>query len=88
MINKHLVSWEDRQADHENPARGGSRNRYLFRTENGSEPSVEGRFRLYKKCDEIYDGEDKNGPSCPQKEKIDTQYYYLINWYEKYYVNS
>ena len=57
MINIHLVSSADRQADNNNPQRGGSRNRYLFKENNGN-------FRLYKKADGIHDGWDKTGPCC------------------------
>jgi len=85
MLTKHLVSWEDRQADKNNSARGGSRNRYLFRTVSGTNPSGGGNFRLYKRADSQHDGWDKTGPTCPQKHKIDPQYHQLVDWYLKNY---
>ena len=86
MVEKHLVSHVDRQADTNNPSRGGSRNRYLFRTIDGEHPSDSGQFRLYMKSDEKYDGWDKDGPICPNKNKIELKYHTLIDWYlEKYY---
>lgn len=86
MLYKHLVSWEDRQADKNNLQRGGSRNRYLFRTSNGKNPDSEGDFRLYKNQDTQYDGWDKTGPTCPQAQNIDPAYRFLVQWYQnKYY---
>lgn len=85
LINKHLVSWEDRQADKKNPSRGGSRNRYLFRTGNGEKPLANGNFRLYKEKDSIYDGWEKTGKSCPSEEDIPEKYHYLLSWYNKEY---
>lgn len=86
MLYKHLVSWEDRQADKNNPKRGGSRNRYLFRTINGKDPDSRGDFRLYKEQDTQYDGRDKIGPVCPQAKNVDPAYSYLVQWYlTKYY---
>ena len=85
MIEKHLVSWEDRQADKKNISRGGSRNRYLFKTVNGATPSSAGKFRLYKKDDEQYDGWDKTGPTYPKKINFNDKYHYLIDWYLRAY---
>jgi hypothetical protein len=81
LIDRHLVSFEDRHADHAIPARGGSRNRYLFRTENGNAPSRQGRFRLYKAMDGAYDGIDKTGPTHPDPANVDAQRRHLITWY-------
>jgi hypothetical protein len=85
MIEKHLVSFEDRQADRMNPSRGGNRKRYLFRTSDGVNPSEGGDFRLYCRDDSPHDGWDKTGPTCPSKEHIDKQYLYLLNWYMDQY---
>jgi hypothetical protein len=81
MLYKHLVSWENRKADKNNPKRGGSRNRYLFRTINGNDPDSKGDFRLYKKQDTQYDGRDKSGPVCPQAPNVDPAYSHLVQWY-------
>lgn len=78
MINTHLVSSTDRQADKNNPQRGGSRNRYLFKESNGN-------FRLYKKTDATYDGWDKTGPCCPSIDKLPYEYQDLVTWYENEY---
>lgn len=89
MLEKHLVSWEDRQADTSNPSRGGSRNRYLFRTSNGVDPDPGGNFRLYKRSDSTHDGWDKSGPPCPQQQNVDPAYQHLIQWYQhNYYYGS
>ena len=88
MIEKHLVSWEDRQADRRNPRRGGSRNRYLFRTLDGSRPSGSGRFRLYKDGDSGHDGNDKTGKICPEATAIDPEYQHLLAWYRDSYFPS
>ena len=85
MVEKHLVSWEDRQADRLHPARGGSRNRYLFRTIDGVSPFKDGRFRLYKQVDSKYDGADKTGRVHPELEGIPEQYHDLVEWYESEY---
>jgi hypothetical protein len=85
MLNKHLVSFEDRQADKNDSRRGGSRNRYLFRTENGSSPSRSGEFRLYKSIDSRHDGQDKIGPTHPDRSVIDIDYHYLLDWHESEY---
>lgn len=88
MVDKHLVSWEDRQADKTAPRRGGSRNRYLFRTANGQLPSHDGRFRLYKAADGSHDGWEKTGPTCPNPELIGADFRHLIAWYEEQYFSS
>ena len=81
MITKHLVSWEDRMADKSSPSRGGSRNRYLFRTSNGSTPDSGGDFRLYKVRDGVYDGWDKTGKTHPKFDAISPEYHPLMSWY-------
>jgi len=88
MIEGHLVSWEDRQADKKEMTRGGSRNRYLFKTLNGKKPAQNGKFRLYKQIDTIFDGWDKTGPSAPVPTNIETRYQYLLEWYKGLYFNS
>jgi hypothetical protein len=88
MVSKHLVSWEGRQADTGNPRRGGSRNRYLFRTTNGKNPSGAGSYRLYKQIDSQYDGWEKTGRMCPEYEDIPDEYHYLIGWYNRHYYLS
>jgi hypothetical protein len=85
MIERHLVSWVDRQADKAQPSRGGSRNRYLFRTIDGTSPSEMGDFRLYKQMDNQYDGWDKTGRTCPDPTSIPVEYHYLIDWYKTDY---
>ena len=85
MLEKHLVSWEDRMADKKFPARGGSRNRYLFRTDNGVTPSASGNFRLYKQVDTPYDGWEKTGKTCPNPNDVLPQYRNLISWYQNQY---
>jgi hypothetical protein len=82
MLEKHLVSWEDRMADKMNPARGGSRNRYLFRTNDGSTPSADGNFRLYKRSDNLHDGWEKKGKTCPHADDLLPQFRSLVNWYQ------
>jgi hypothetical protein len=88
MVDRHLVSWEDRQADREIPQRGGSRNRYLFRTVTGCIPSREGRFRLYKFADGAHDGWEKTGPACHNAADIDSEFLYLLNWYLQSYAGA
>ena len=78
MIEKHLVSSEDRQADKNNPRRGGSRNRYLFRKDDGE-------FRLYKKADGVHDGRDKTGPYHPKIDNLPSEYQVLVAWYMNEY---
>jgi len=81
MINVHLVASEDRQADKTNPQRGGSRNRYLSRENDGT-------FRLYKKSDEEYNGLDKTGPTHPPIKSLPDEYRYLVTWYKNEYLPS
>jgi hypothetical protein len=88
MIERHLVSSVDRQADKENPKRGGSRNRYLFKTADGSAPAVDGRFRLYKQADAKHDGWEKTGPLHPKLLAVTPEYRNLIEWYNDHYVVS
>lgn len=86
MLNKHLVSWENKQTNPKTGSGGGSRNRYLFRTTDGLTPDARGRFRFYKHTDSTYDGTDKTGPTCPERQAVQEQYWYLLDWYEsKYY---
>lgn len=88
MIERHLVSSEDRMADRDQPQRGGSRNRYLFRTSNGTTPARDGRFRLYKTTDATYDGWEKTGPTHPDPAAISLEYKPLIEWYEREYAHA
>jgi len=85
MVEKHLVSWEDRQADTAVKTRGGSRNRYLFRTTDGLLPSKDGDFRLCKQMDGKYDGVDKTERTNPEISDILEKYHYLVEWYESIY---
>jgi hypothetical protein len=85
MVSHHLVSWVDRQADKANPARGGSCNRYLFRTQDGLTPSAQGDFRLYKEMDGRFDGVDKTGRVRPEKNRIHPDYHYLLDWHRNEY---
>ena len=77
MIRKHLVNSVDRMADKDQPQRGGSRNRYLVQI--GEE------FRLYKRIDAATDAWEKNGPTHPDRPKIDQKFIHLIEWYEERY---
>lgn len=86
ILNSHLVSSKDRMYDKNNPSRGGSRNKYLFKTIDGNTPHNKGKFRLYKKVDSQYDGFEKTGKICPQKEDINPEYY-LVDWYLDQYQN-
>jgi hypothetical protein len=88
MIERHLVSFEDRQADKTDPRRGGSRNRYLFRTVDGNLPSRDGRFRIYKQADSKHDGWEKTGPTHPDPAAVAAEYRSLIDWYRRQYVGS
>ena len=88
MIDRHLVSFEDRQVDKNNPSRGGSRNRYLFRTCDGRLPSRDGRFRLYKAVDRAHDGDGKDGPVHPDVDNISGDYKYLVSWYLRHYLED
>lgn len=81
-LEQQLISWKRRYADNEYPTRGGSRNRYLFRTDDGRTPAPLGRFRLYKLIDTDYDGLEKSfGPTCPDREVVQREFHYLIDWY-------
>jgi hypothetical protein len=88
VIDRHLVSSVDRQADHAQPARGGSRNRYLFRTIDGFSPSSYGRFRLYKTVDTQYDGHEKTGKTLPGVTAIAADYQHYLTWYITNYIDS
>jgi hypothetical protein len=88
MIERHIVSSEDRQADKSNPRRGGSRNRYLFRSSDDRTPSRDGRFRLYKISDAKHDGWEKSGPTHPDTLAVEDEYRYLIEWYVSQYESS
>ncbi len=88
MIERHLVSSEDRMADKDQPQRGGSRNRYFFRTSNGNTPSRDGRFRLYKLADAKHDGWEKTGPTHPDPAVIALEYKHLLDWYKREYAPS
>ena len=88
MLAKHLVSWEDRQADKTIKTRGGSRNRYLFRTTDGLLLSKDGDYRLYKQMDGKYDGVDKAGRTHPWPSDIPEKHHYLIEWYKSIYFES
>jgi hypothetical protein len=88
MVTHHLVSWVNRQADKNNPVRGGSRNRYLFRTKDGITPSGDGNFRLYKRADGNYDGKEKTGKERPGTPEIFQEYRYLLTWHEEVYFPS
>ncbi len=79
---------EDRMADKDQPQRGGSRNRYLFRTSNGNTPSRDGRFRLYKLADAKHAGWEKTGPTHPDPAVIALEYKHLLDWYKREYAPS
>ena len=81
MITSHLVNSVDRQADAKNPERGGSRNRYLSRDDQG-------QYRLYKAGDRNSDAWEKTGPTCPSTENVPSQFHDLISWYQSEYLNS
>ena len=81
MITAHLVNSVDRQADMGNPARGGSRNRYLAR-------NPDGRFRLYKHSDALTDAGDKTGPCHPSAHNVNEEFRRLISWYRTTYFTS
>jgi hypothetical protein len=85
MITHHLVSWMNRQADQADPTRGGSRNRYLFRTRDGRTPWGQGDFRLYKEIDGQFDGIEKNGRVRPEENQIPTEYRHLLDWHKNQY---
>ncbi|WP_363502386.1 HNH endonuclease [Burkholderia sp. LMU1-1-1.1] len=85
----HLVAWKDRNLDKQSPSRGGSRNRYLFKTSDGAHPSAEGGgYRLYQSADARFDGEGKDGPTCPGVGNISVEYEYLRTWYLDDYLGS
>jgi hypothetical protein len=85
MLRKHLVSWENRQANPKESSMGGGRYRYLFHTKDGITPSTDGKYRLYKKIDKQFDGNDKDGEIHPNPYEIPDNYMFLIDWYEKNY---
>lgn len=88
-LEQHLISWKDRNADKGMPTRGGSRNRYLFKTNDAVTPDSDGRFRLYKLSDSDFDGVDKSlGPTCPAREEVLDEFHYLIDWYVGNYRES
>ena len=86
MISSHLVSTIDRQADKKQPSRGGSRNRYLFRTTDGSTPDAAGGYRLFKSIDKKFDAWEKTGKTFPESHSIDVSFRNLITWYRAYYL--
>ena len=88
MVERHLVSSEDRTADKDEPQRGGSRNRYLFRTSDGNAPSRDGQFRLYKLTDARHDGWEKTGPAHPDPAAIAPEHRHLVDWYKQEYAPS
>lgn len=88
MLTKHLVSSEARMADEANPSRGGSRNRYLFRTTDGQTPSRDGGFRLWKLTDGVHDGWEKTGPTHPDSTAVAPEFRHLVDWYKGQYVAS
>ncbi|MCK4460767.1 MAG: hypothetical protein KAW46_03130 [candidate division Zixibacteria bacterium] len=88
MIEKHLVNWEDRQANKAYPRSGGSRKRYLFKTADGHTPSRNGQFRLYKAADGTRDGWEKDGPTCPVREAVADDYCHLVDWYKTRYFET
>ena len=81
MITRHLVNSVDRQANPKNNREGGSRNRYLVKDEKN-------RFRLYKRSDSSSDGVEKDGPCCPLRDQVGTEFNFLITWYWSNYHNS
>lgn len=88
VIDRHLVSSVDRQADRTIPARGGSRNRYLFRTIDGVSPSNQGNFRLYKTTDSRHDGHEKTGKTLPKLAAVATDHQHYVDWYIAHYMNA
>jgi len=88
-LEQQLISWKHRYADKRVPTRGGSRNRFLFRTSDGHTPDPHGRFRLYKLSDSQYDGRDKSsGPTCPSPDEVQQEFRYLVDWYIANYRDS
>ncbi len=88
MLEKHLVSIIDRQANRRDKRQGGARNRYLFRSLDGKTPNASGYYRLYKALDQKYDAWDKTGKTHPFRDDIDKEYNYLLNWYIESYFDS
>lgn len=88
VIDRHLVSSVDRQADRAIPARGGSRNRYLFRTVDGVTPSERGHFRLYKTTDARHDGHEKTGKTLPELAAVPVEHQHYLLWYMNSYINA
>jgi uncharacterized membrane protein len=88
VIDRHLVSSVDRQADRAIPTRGGSRNRYLFRTIDGVSPSDRGNFRLYKTADARHDGHEKTGKTLPEVAAVSVEHQHYLDWYVTYYINA
>ena len=62
MIERHLVSSVDPMADKDQPQRGGSRNRYLFRTSDGNASSRDG---VCVNRDPPPATSAKRSPNCP-----------------------
>lgn len=87
-LEQQLISWKRRYADKNNESRGGSRKRYLYRTDDGHTPNARGKFRLYKTSDLVFDGEEKSGPSHPAKNDVYERFQFLIDWYLDDYVGS
>ena len=88
LIDRHLVSSVDRQADRSIPTRGGSRNRYLFRTIDGVSPSDRGNFRLYKAADARHDAHEKTGKTLPAVAAVSAEHQHYLNWYVTNYINA
>ena len=89
MIEKHLVSFVPRMADKGYPPQGGSRNRYLFRTTNGFDPDEDGNYyRLSKEQDRQFDGRDKTGKLRPERDDLEEEFHYLLDWHEKEYYSD
>lgn len=81
-LEQQLISWKERYVDKKDPTRGGSPNRYLFRTVDGYTPEPLGRFRLYKLADGQYDGPGKfSGPTNPRHQDVEQEFHYLVDWY-------
>ncbi len=88
VVERHLVSSVDRQADKGQPSRGGSRNRYLYRTHDGITPSLSGNFRLYKTADTPHDAHEKTGKTLPEVEMVAAEYQHFLHWYTAQYLNA
>lgn len=85
QISRHLVSWQDKDADKNNPRQGGDRSRFLFQTLNGQQPAANGKYRLYKRIDGRHDGKEKTGTTHPLKSAIPTSFHALVDWYVQTY---